>query len=114
MFSKVYYHTEYQGPEFSGHDIVPTSGVCPIPMYVLLTVGIKKHKGAVASIDMIFISSSIKFHQRTHKPDAVRLPFLNSYRNVTLRYQIKEDEMGGSCTMHGGDEKCIQNFGRKT
>jgi hypothetical protein len=27
--------------------------------------------------------------------------------------QIKEDEMGGSCSTHGGDEKCIQNFGWK-
>jgi hypothetical protein len=24
-----------------------------------------------------------------------------------------EDEMGGACSAHGGDEKCIQNFGWK-
>jgi hypothetical protein len=25
--------------------------------------------------------------------------------------QIKEEEMGGSCIAHEGDEKCVQNFG---
>jgi hypothetical protein len=24
--------------------------------------------------------------------------------------QIKEDEMGGSCSMYGEDEKCVQNL----
>jgi len=28
--------------------------------------------------------------------------------------QIKENEMGGVCNIHGGDEKYVQNFGRKT
>jgi hypothetical protein len=27
--------------------------------------------------------------------------------------QIKEDEMGGACSTHGRDEKCIQYFGGK-
>jgi len=27
--------------------------------------------------------------------------------------QVKEDEMGGACSTHGCDEKCIQNVGRK-
>jgi hypothetical protein len=27
--------------------------------------------------------------------------------------QVKEDEMGGACSMHGRCEKCIQNFGGK-
>jgi hypothetical protein len=25
--------------------------------------------------------------------------------------QIKEDEMGGACSLHGGGKKCVQNFG---
>jgi hypothetical protein len=31
-----------------------------------------------------------------------------------LRYQIKEDEVGGTCSTHGTDEKCIQYFSWKT
>jgi hypothetical protein len=27
--------------------------------------------------------------------------------------QIKEDEMGGACDMHGREEKCIQDVGWK-
>jgi hypothetical protein len=30
-----------------------------------------------------------------------------------LGYQIKEDEMGGACGMHG-EEKCTQEFGGET
>jgi hypothetical protein len=33
---------------------------------------------------------------------------------VTCTLQVKEDEMGGVCSMHVRDEICIQNFGRKT
>jgi hypothetical protein len=29
-----------------------------------------------------------------------------------ISYQTKEDELGGACSTHGGDEKRIQNFGR--
>jgi len=28
--------------------------------------------------------------------------------------EIKEDKLGGACGTHGRDEKCIQNFGKKT
>jgi hypothetical protein len=28
--------------------------------------------------------------------------------------EIKEGGMGRECSMHGRDEKCIQNFGQKT
>jgi len=28
--------------------------------------------------------------------------------------QIKENEMGGTCSTYGGDEKCIQIFGGET
>jgi hypothetical protein len=28
--------------------------------------------------------------------------------------QIYDDEVGGACSMHGRDEKCIKNFGSKT
>jgi hypothetical protein len=27
--------------------------------------------------------------------------------------KIKEDEMGGACSTHRSDEKCIRDFGRK-
>jgi hypothetical protein len=27
--------------------------------------------------------------------------------------EVMEDEMGGACDLHGGDEKCVQNFGWK-
>jgi len=27
--------------------------------------------------------------------------------------QVKEDEMGGACSTHEKDEKCVQNFGQK-
>jgi hypothetical protein len=28
--------------------------------------------------------------------------------------QIKEDEMSGACSMHGKNQKCLQNFGQNT
>jgi hypothetical protein len=28
--------------------------------------------------------------------------------------EIKEDEVGGKCSMYGTDEKCIKNFNQKT
>jgi len=28
--------------------------------------------------------------------------------------QVKEDEMGGVCSTHGRDKKCMQDFGQKT
>jgi len=27
---------------------------------------------------------------------------------------VKEDVIGRSCSIHGRDEKCVQNFGQKT
>jgi hypothetical protein len=38
---------------------------------------------------------------------------IRSFITYTL-HQIKGDEMGGSCSTHGKDEKCVQNFGCKT
>jgi hypothetical protein len=34
--------------------------------------------------------------------------------NIIGGDQIKEDDMGGECSTHEGDGKCIQDFGRKT
>jgi hypothetical protein len=34
--------------------------------------------------------------------------------SITCTFQVKEDEMGGICSKHDRDEKCIQNFGRKS
>jgi len=28
--------------------------------------------------------------------------------------QVEDNEMDGACSAHGRDEKCAQNFGRKT
>jgi len=33
---------------------------------------------------------------------------------ILLDDQIKEDEMGGTCSTHRRYEKCIQTFSRKT
>lgn len=30
-----------------------------------------------------------------------------------LLNEIKEDELGGACNTHGGEEKCLQGIGRK-
>jgi len=27
---------------------------------------------------------------------------------------VKQDEIGGTCSKHGRNEKCIQNFGQRT
>jgi hypothetical protein len=32
---------------------------------------------------------------------------------LLLGGQIKENEMKGSCSAHGTDEKCVENFSRK-
>jgi hypothetical protein len=34
--------------------------------------------------------------------------------NIIKSDHIKENEMGGSCSTNGGDEKHVQNFGRKS
>jgi len=46
---------------------------------------------------------------------------LHAYKIMYLRfttydsdYQIKEDEMGGACSKHGRDEKCVKYFGQET
>jgi len=31
-------------------------------------------------------------------------------RNLYASPSIKEDEMGGACSTHGKDEKCIEHF----
>jgi hypothetical protein len=38
----------------------------------------------------------------------------NLYYLSSIIRVIKEDQMGGVCSMHKGDERCIQNFGQKT
>jgi hypothetical protein len=40
-----------------------------------------------------------------------------SYKLITRYYSgddMKEDEIGGTCSTHGRDLKCIQYYGRKT
>jgi hypothetical protein len=51
---------------------------------------------------------------KEHAEDCIMKPFLiYSHHQIILGYQIKEDEMGGACGMHGV-EKHIQNFGQKS
>jgi len=38
----------------------------------------------------------------------------NFYASSDSIRMIKEDKIGGACSTDGRDEKCIQNFGRKT
>jgi hypothetical protein len=38
---------------------------------------------------------------------------LYSSTNVIRKIKTKTDEMGKACIIHGGDKKCIQNFGWK-
>jgi hypothetical protein len=38
----------------------------------------------------------------------------DSYASPNIIKLIRENEMGGSCGMHGKGEKCIQSFGQKT
>jgi hypothetical protein len=35
----------------------------------------------------------------------------NLYSKQNIIRVIEENEMGGECSAHGGDEKCVQNFG---
>jgi hypothetical protein len=54
------------------------------------------------------------FMKRLMKWDfSIHVSYASSYRLVT-QGDVKEDEMGGACSSHGRDEKCIQHFGRKT
>jgi len=39
---------------------------------------------------------------------------LNSFNRARFTKSIKEDEMSGSWSTHGRDDKCIQYFGWKT
>jgi hypothetical protein len=47
--------------------------------------------------------ASIKLHNE-------ELHSLYSSPNIIMVNSIKEDYMSRECSMHGGDEKCIQNF----
>jgi hypothetical protein len=44
----------------------------------------------------------------------VELRNLYASPNIIRAYQIMEDEMGGSCSTDGRDEKCSQYFDWKT
>jgi hypothetical protein len=38
----------------------------------------------------------------------------NMYSSPNIQCdEIKEDEIGGTCSMNGGVEKCVQRFSRK-
>jgi hypothetical protein len=43
---------------------------------------------------------------------------MKSFKSCILRQSYKggniEDEMGGACNTQGNDDKCVQNFDRKT
>jgi hypothetical protein len=40
--------------------------------------------------------------------------YLYSSRNIIMGNQIKENDVEEAYSMHENDEKCIQNFSRKT
>jgi len=46
--------------------------------------------------------------------DCIMRSFITCKLHIILGDQIKEDEIGRACIMHGRDEKCIQCFGWKT
>jgi hypothetical protein len=57
-------------------------------------------------------------HKRKKVPGGWReacdeLHNLCSLPNIILYDQIKEDEMGGECSMHGREEKWVQSFDGK-
>ena len=33
---------------------------------------------------------------------------------ILFRWSIKENEMGGACGTYGGQERCVQGFGKET
>ena len=35
-------------------------------------------------------------------------------RSICSGEQIENNEMGGACSMHGEDDRCIQGFGGET
>jgi hypothetical protein len=35
------------------------------------------------------------------------------YSTVNRRDQTKKNETGGACSMYGGEESCVQGFGRE-
>jgi hypothetical protein len=37
----------------------------------------------------------------------------NLYSSPNIIREVKKDEMGGACGMHGKGEKCVQGFGGK-
>jgi hypothetical protein len=44
----------------------------------------------------------------------VELTDLYSSPNIFFGNQSKKNVMGGKCSMYGGEERCIQAFGRET
>jgi len=48
------------------------------------------------------------------RKDCITRSFITSYSKYYLGDQVKGNEKGGSCSMHGRHEKYIQNFGLKT
>lgn len=43
-----------------------------------------------------------------------RLRNLYSSTNIIKGFLIKKDKRSGACSTYGGEDKCIQNFGRET
>jgi hypothetical protein len=44
----------------------------------------------------------------------VEINNLYSSLNIVSGDQIKNNEMGGTCSTHGGSKRCIQGFGRES
>jgi hypothetical protein len=46
--------------------------------------------------------------------DEIRNSYSSPDTSIIRVIKSREVEMGGACAMHGRDEKCVQNFDRKT
>jgi hypothetical protein len=69
------------------------------------------------NIKAVMLTSSEHLDPRGRKwQEAGEHCIMRSFITCTLHkiFQIKEYEMGGTCSTYGRDEKCIQIVGRKT
>jgi hypothetical protein len=48
------------------------------------------------------------------KPKYYNTQYLKAFKKTNLLLSAEVDGMNGTCSTHGGDDKYIQHFGRKT
>jgi hypothetical protein len=52
--------------------------------------------------------------RRLEKISPYRISRLSLFNKHSEGDQMKEDEMGQACGTHGGEQRCVQDFGGKT